>query len=173
MEQIRRKIKIFWLEHSGPIKLYTLVIVGVIVVVQFLNQMAIEKVKYKERNSNTITSQTVEEKEKIRKNIYLINTFIKYCTEQKIVEAYDLLSKECKNTKYQTIEEFKDNYYNKTFNKKLNAEVEYDEKTNLYKVIFYEDMLESGKIEGRDNITEYYKIQQENQEKKIYINTSK
>ena len=173
MEQIRRKIKIFWLEHNGPIKLYTLVIVGVIAVVQILDQIAIEYNKYKESDSNIVVSQSAEDKKEIKKNIYLINTFIKYCAEEKVEGAYKLLSLDCKNDKYPTFEDFKSNYYNRIFNKKLDTEVEYDEKTNLYKVIFYEDMLESGKIDDRGSIFQYYKIQQENQEKKIYINTKK
>ena len=173
MEQIRRKIKIFWLEHNGPIKLYTLVIVGVIAVVQILDQIAIDYNKYNKSNSNIVSSQSAEEKEEIKENIYLIDIFIKYCTEQKIEGAYKLLSQDCKNDKYPNLEDFKNNYYNKIFNKKLNIEVEFDSKTNLYKVTFYEDMLESGKIEGRDNIVQYCKIQQENQERKIYLNANK
>ena len=45
MESIRRKIKFFWLEHRDPIILYSSVIIGIILVVQFLNQRVIEKNK--------------------------------------------------------------------------------------------------------------------------------
>ena len=172
MENLRRKIKLFWLDHSGPIKLYTIIILGVICAVQFLNNVAIDYNDYMgiEKDTNTKEVQKIEDKEENTKNINLIKKFTNYCLEGKIENAYSLLSKDCKDIKYPTIEEFKNNYYNLIFNKKLNIEVESDKEKNLYKVIFYEDILESGKIENRENITQFYKIKEENETKKIFIN---
>ena len=48
MESIRRRIKIFWLDHRDPILFYTIMIAGIIIIVQILNQIAISRSAEKE-----------------------------------------------------------------------------------------------------------------------------
>ena len=166
MESIRRKIKIFWLEHRDPILLYTSVIIGIILVVQFLNQMAIEKKETEKLNNTNIVKE--ENYNYNVKDKPLIENFIKYCKENKTKEAYQLLSKQCKEELYQTHEIFIDDYYNKMFNKKRTVKISYDKEKQAYKIVFYSDILESGGFE--EDIIDYYKTEQDVIDNKIYIN---
>lgn len=168
MENIKRKIKIFWVEHSDPILFYTILIVAVIAIVQILNQLAIQNSK-KDINENNAQNEKVVYK-KDEKDVELIKKFVNYCKEEKIEQAYGLLSEKCKKELYPTIEDFTNKYYNKIFKQKRNIEIKYENTNDLYSITFVEDILEAGKIENRDNIKDHYKIEQEVIDKKIYIN---
>lgn len=166
MESIKRKIKFFWLDHRDPILLYSGIIIGIILVVQFLNQMAIDK-KESEKISNTnITNEKIYNYNV--KDETLIEYFIDYCKENKTKEAYELLSKKCKEELYQTHQIFIDDYYNKMFNEKRTIEINYEEEKQIYKIVFYSDILESGGF--KEDIIDYYKIEQDVIDNKIYIN---
>lgn len=169
MEKIKRKIKMFWLEHSDPIIFYTLLIGGVIIIVQVLNQIAINKNKEENNNTNIIQNEKIIYKSN-PEDVELINKFIKYCKEKNLEGAYSLLSEECKNELYPTLEEFTNKYYSRVFDKKCNTSIKYDENNDLYNITFFEDMLETGKIENKEIAKDQYKIIQEILDKKIYIN---
>lgn len=166
MESIRRKIKIFWLEHRDPILLYSGIIIGIILVVQFLNQMAIEKKKSEQMNNTNITNEGIYSYN--IKDETLIEDFIKYCKENKTKEAYELLSRKCKEELYQTYESFVSDYYNKIFNEKRTIEINYEEEKEIYKISFYPDILETGGF--LDKLIDYYRIEPDVIENKIYIN---
>lgn len=166
MESIRRKIKIFWLEHRDPILLYSGVIIGIILVVQFLNQMAIEKKKAEQMSNTNITNEEIYTYN--IKDETLIEDFIEYCKENKTEEAYELLSKKCKEELYQTHEIFVNEYYSKIFNKKKIIEINYEKEKKLYEIVFYSDVLESGGF--KNHLIDYYKIESDVIENKIYIN---
>lgn len=168
METIRRKIKIFWLEHSDPIIFFGGIIIGVIIITQILNRLAIEK-KENEVNSNNVNENTVTQT-----YIYstedkkTIQNFINYCKENKTEEAYELLSYNCKNELYQTYETFIREYYNKLFTESIMPEIRYDEEKQIFKITFYSDIIETGGF--TNSTTDYYKIEQNIPENKIYIN---
>lgn len=169
MESIRRRIKIFWLDHRDPIIFYSMFIAGIIVVVQFLNNMAILKSEEDKENNNIKNEQCYDYRTS-KKDKELIGEFITYCKENNIEKAYSLLSNKCTSNLYPTINDFEKNYYNKIFNQKKNTKIKYDYEKNIYEIIFYPDLLESGKIENENNIIDYYKIEEEVIESKIYIN---
>ena len=167
MESIRRRIKIFWLDHSDPIIFWSVIIVGVILITQFLNRLAIEE-KEDENNANITNTINTESYVYNVKDKLLIEDFINYCKNNENFKAYDLLSKSCKEKLYPTYEDFVNNYYNKIFNKKRTVQITYQKEEQLYKVAFYTDILETG---GFSKATEdYYKIEQDVIENKIYIN---
>lgn len=167
METIRREIKIFWLEHGDSILLYLGVIIGIILVVQFFNHRAIEKKEKEEAESSNIVSEKIYNYTYNVKDENLIKDFVKYCKEDKTKEAYELLSKKCKE-EYQTYESFLSEYYNKIFTKKRTIEIDYEEEKEAYKISFYSDILETGGFS--DKLIDYYRIEQDVIEKKIYIN---
>lgn len=172
MENIRRQIKLFWVSHGGPIKLGVLIIIGIIFVLNLLDELAIEKQKEEKKvlgNETIKTEITKDINKEEKKDIRLINDFLRLCENEEIEEAYKLLSKQCKNEKFLTIEEFKEKYVDIKFEKRKDIEVEYDSERKLYKIIFLEDMLESGKIKNRDSNVEFYKVVQEDNYKRIYI----
>lgn len=168
MESIRRRIKIFWLDHSDPILFYSMVIIGTIFIVQFFNKLAIEK-NEQESKTNTINIG-ITENYNIRDDS-LVKDFINYCKQNETQKAYELLSRKCKEELYPTYEEFMNNYYNKIFNIKRTIQTNYDREKNIYKINFYTDILESGGF--TNSMQDYYKIEQDVLENKVYINLYK
>lgn len=174
MEKIRRALKIFWTEHGIPILFWTIVFVIVFVIIQLLNNYSI---KQNEKNNNTqVQSINIEQQNIYQENeeyTTLINQFIECLENEQIEQAYVMLSENCKKDLYPTVEDFSTLYYNRIFNQNRDIELEYDATNDIYQVIFYEDILESGKIENRDSIEDQYKIEKEILENKIYINYNK
>ena len=172
MEKLRRRLKIFWTEHSGPILFYAMLIGAIILIVQGLNALAIQNNKKRQSESgvNTTNTSNVVNIQEDENNKELINEFIEYCRDGQIEKAYGLLSENCKNNLYPTITDFTNTYYNKMFTKNYDTEVEYYSE-NIYKITFYQSMLETGQIENRNAVAEdYYKIDAEILEDKVYIN---
>ena len=84
-----------------------------------------------------------------------LDTFVKYCNENKINEAYNLLSDECKNEMYPKVENFKQSYYNAIFaggKKSISAE---NWLGNIYKVQFVNDALSTGVYDKQSTIQDY------------------
>lgn len=165
MESIRRRIKIFWLEHSDPIIFYSIVIIVIILIVQFFNRLAIEKNKSDETATSETTTESYIYNAEDKK---LIENFVNLCKDNKTHEAYKLLSNRCKQELYPTYEEFINNYYYKMFSEKRTIEINYEKERKLYKITFYTDILESGGL--KNGIVDNYKIEQDVLENKIYIN---
>lgn len=167
MEDIRRALKVFWTEHGTPILFWIIVIAVIFVIIQILNFYAIKNNQQKGQGKTEIKA-SISKEENI-KNKDIISNFVEFCNKGKIQEAYELLSENCKKELYPTIDKFKENYYKKIFTQTREIEIQLEDK-NVYKVTFYEDILESGKIENRNSIVDYYQIEQEILEDKLYIN---
>lgn len=168
METIRRKIKVFWLEHSDPIIFFGGIIIGIILITQFLNMLTIEKNKEEAKNNiinEGVATQTYTYNTEDKN---LIQNFITFCKENEAEKAYELLSYNCKNELYQTYETFVSEYYNKLFNKKVTPEISYYKEKQLYKITYYFNVLENGGY--KEKTVDYYKIEQDVIENKIYIN---
>ena len=170
MESIKRYIKIFFTEHGDPIKFYAILIVLIIVIVQSLN--AIVKNKNNRDNKivfNTTKVESIDDKEIIKEQKKIIKEFIKNCQDNKIDEAYEMLSAECVKEHYQTKEKFYEEYYKKMFSINKDIDIEYISE-DTYEIKFYESILESGRIEDRKYISNTYKIVKDEENEKIYIN---
>lgn len=161
---LKNKMKIFWSEHRDSTLFYIIIIIAVLLIIRGLNKLAENRVEENKIN-NEIEVSFREDKE----NKKLINDFLQYCKNKQIEEAYNLISDECKKEKYNTLLDFKEKYYNKIFNKNKNIEIE-RQKNNTYKITFYNDMLETGKLDKENVIIDYYKIEDSVIESKIYIN---
>lgn len=100
-----------------------------------------------------------------------IENFVSYCNNGEIEQAYSLLSSECKEELYPTIEDFTELYYNKVFNgEKKNISVE-NWSNNIYKVEIAGDFLSTGKFDENDIQEDYITIVLENNENyKLNIN---
>lgn len=168
---LNRELKLFWADHRDPILFWSMVIAGVIFITQTLNAMV--KAGKEQDNSNQIINETIITitQEENQENKELIEKFINFCKQEKTAEAYDLLSEECKTELYQDLNSFESKYYNKIFNQKREIQIEIID-NETYKIEFKEDILQSGKVEGRDSIIDYYKIVQAIGENKLYINAN-
>ncbi len=119
-------------------------------------------------NQSVVTGKKVENK-KLKTATNLIDEFISYCNNREIEKAYELLTEQCKEQIYSNLEIFEQAYVNNVFEgkqKKASIENWYD---NIYKVKIMEDMLSTGKSDGKTK-QDYMTIVEENEEYKLNIN---
>ena len=163
MEKIRREIKLFWTRNSKSLFQIIGIIAIIIAFIQGLNRYAILKSKdekakleltYEERKQE----QMQQKKENEDKE--LIFSFIDYCNKKNILEAYKMLSDNCKKNYYPTMQEFEENYVKKVFNSKKDCKVTVQE-DKTYKIVFLEDILQAGTIENRKDLEECYSIEED------------
>lgn len=161
------------------------VIFIIILVLQLLNYSA--KQKAKNQNNSTInnsnnnllsynnidvsTNKSVlsgnEISQQQQSSIKIIDEFFAYCNEQKIQEAYDLLTEECKEEMYSSIEIFDEMYYQKVLNgKKKNISVE-NWTGNIYKVTINDNFIATGEYSEKNKMQDYITIK----DNKLNINS--
>ncbi len=101
-----------------------------------------------------------------------LNQFISLCSENKVEEAYALLSDECKEQLYPTIDNFRQNYFNKTFaGQKKNVSVE-NWVSNTYRIRVTDDFLSTGMYTTENAVQDYITIvKAETGENKLNINS--
>lgn len=115
-------------------------------------------------NINVLISEEMVEKE----DELIIDQFIRYCNVKKIQEAYELLTDNCKEELFPTIEIFKQNYWNIHFSTtKLYSKENFI--GNTYKVKLYEDILSTGSINS-NVIEDYYTLEKNKSITKLNIN---
>ena len=98
----------------------------------------------------------------------IITQFIEHCNNGETEEAYNQLSKECKEIMYPTLESFIENYYRSNFssNKVFNIQ---RWTGSIYKVELKENMLQTGRPSTASK-RDYMKIVYQDKEKKLNIN---
>lgn len=165
-------------------KILLIVILGIaflFIILQLLNNDA--KKKQEESLKNNINenknqnylSQSAVTGQKIEDVVYkydkdIINDFTKYCNLGEVDSAYNLLSQDCKDTLYENIEKFRNNYYNNIFVNKKECIVQYWA-GSIYEVKFIDDMLSTGKSSNQQNsLRDYMRIVTEEGERKLSIN---
>lgn len=85
-----------------------------------------------------------------------MSSFVKYCNKGEIENAYKMLTDECKNAMYKTIEDFENDYIKKVFNEQKEysmANWASDGDIKTYKIEFIGNLLATG---GKSNITEEF-----------------
>ena len=121
-----------------------------------------------EDNRSGLTGEVISENQETE--IGVIDDFINYCNENNLQSAYDLLTDECKEEMYPTLEDFQESYYNQVFNNvKKNVSVE-NWIRNIYKVNFNEDFLSTGRYSKENTIQDYITVVAVNNQYKLNIN---
>lgn len=101
----------------------------------------------------------------------IIEKFFDYCNNGKYQDAYDLLTNDCKEEIYNTIEVFKESYCKNVFNGEVKNVSAENWINNTYKVKINDDYLSSGKYTEQNTKIDYITIQKdENNEYKLNIN---
>ncbi len=179
MHNIMRFIR----KQRKKIILGVLILIAVIIAVNMLNYIGgigyksnhVKSNIYNESNgtikseSSAVTGGSVSKSE-IKKVNNKIEEFVKFGNSKNIEEAYKLLSEDCKNELYSTIDDFRDYYFTQIFGgeeKKYTIENWLD---NTYMVRFTEDLLATGKPVSNSSKLDYITIVEENGEKKLNIN---
>lgn len=102
----------------------------------------------------------------------IVNKFLEFCNNGKTQEAYELLSNDCKQELYPTIEDFKNNYYNSIFNKKREYNLQSwisTSKYTVYKIRYTNSMLSTGTYDEDDVYEDYITLNKNGNTEKIFI----
>lgn len=152
------------------------IVLAIIFVLQLLNYLSKQKAQNQNNKiiSNTndslqynnldlSTNKSVLSGEEISQqkqdSIKIIDNFFTYCNEQKIQEAYDLLTEECKEEMYSSVELFNEMYYQKVLNgQKKNISIE-NWTNHTYKVTINDDFMATGKYSDENKMQDYITIQ--------------
>jgi len=120
-------------------------------------------------DKSQISGQKVSEN-KLKKDEDIIKTFVKYCNEGNIEAAYQILTDECKELMFPTIQDFNNIYYSKIFNGQSRNYTVENWVGNVYQVKYTEDILSTGNLSSSNTKNDYITIVSENEEKKLNIN---
>ena len=179
----------FYNQNRKSIWRIILVIALAILVLQLLNSYVAENSKKKIDNTSTLKNNTNNviiskdvisnkssitgekiENNKLKEDSDLIDEFISYCNSGDIENAYNLLSNDCKENVFPTIEDFKKIYYEEIFsNGNIINKIE-NWLEDIYKVTFTENMISTGKINNESDKQDYITIVNQDNEKKLNIN---
>lgn len=94
------------------------------------------------KNNNSVENNSIEK---------TMQSFVNYCNNKEIDNAYKMLTEECKNAIFPTKEHFQNNYISKIYNVYRTYEMvkwSTDENKTTYLIKLYEDILSTG---GADN----------------------
>lgn len=183
-------IRHFYYQNKKKIWTIIVVVVVIIVIINLLNYLLkqrditnnkqindniIENINGKE-NTNAIISDnkslvdgTPISSNSLKTAKELINNFVSYCNNGEVEQAYELLTEECKEELYPTLEIFKKNYWQGLFNKKKVAIIE-NWINSTYKVTIIEDMLATGNTTDTNKYIEYVTLVEKNKSYKLNIN---
>lgn len=172
-------IRIWYNKNREKIWIAIIMFAVVIALTQTLNKYYKDNPKEKDSYSNTIyntdTYSVITKKEinesSAKESINLINYFMKFCNNGQPEEAYKLLSLDCKEELYPTIDTFITKYYNKVFTEKKS----YDymlwivgSESYTYRVEIISDILATGKKDDMPT-EDYFTIVAENGQNKLNI----
>lgn len=165
--------KMFWL--------IILIIIAIIVLIQILNNFAYKKtdeIKNSDINGTKNTSTIDNNYAVITGNEIgnnqkeVIENFIDLCNNKQVENAYEMLSTECKEIMYPTLNDFKEKYYSRIFDEKKNYVCQAwitVRDSYTYRIDFINDMLATG-TSSKTSIIDYYTVIKEDNEYKLNIN---
>lgn len=176
-------------QNRKRILLIVLIIVFIVILIQLLN--FIEKNNNNKENivsnnvnvsnfdnnkeitsdKSLISGDTVSES-KLNEDADIINNFLKFCNNGNIEEAYELISQDCKDVMFQTIDEFNKIYYDSLFNEKNRIYTIQNWTNDTYKINFNENYISTGDKSIESSQVDYITIVEDSDgTKKLNINS--
>lgn len=181
----RKWLSGYYRRNKEKIELLMKVLIIVAFVV-FIMSFIFRNSSNKETNINEDTSQTIYKpketiisgsnvkEEKYEEDSNTVKEFVDYCNNGKVQEAYNLLTEECKENIYPTLEKFKQKYCDIYFSEKreysLQAWVN-DGIHTTYQMRITNDILSTGAYEDGKAYQDYITIVDDGENKKININS--
>lgn len=182
------KLRRFWNQNKNQIIRTIAIIAFILIIIQLINYL----VKKKNENSLSNIKQNTTEisnvvsnclvsgqsavtgkdvsQEQLKSATTVIEEFVSYCNQQDLENAYSLLTDECKQQMYTSLEVFRQAYYNNVFDgEKKNCTIE-NWFGDTYKVNIMEDILSTGKDNNGYSKQDYITIKKLNGEYKLNIN---
>ncbi len=181
------KLRRFYNQNTKEIWIGIVIIIFIISIIQLFNNFAAkenqEKIeeskneeqvetKYGKESETIILGRDISEK---TKDTYgeIMDQFLTHCVKQEVEQAYNFLSKDCKEMMYPSQEVFKTEYCETKFSG--NKTYSFQSWTNVREVIYYvkifDDMLSTGIANTRNYKEDYITIVKENDEYKLNINS--
>jgi len=183
-----KKLLRYWNQNKRKILITLAVIALVIIIIQMINAMVKsqnEKDKNKGTNHTVVANDITKPNQSVITNDKLtqketqetsdfIEKFVDYCNQNRVEEAYNLLTEECKTELYPTKEIFISNYMNQIFKEQVNYELElWYSVTNChtYRITYYKgNLLQTGGQASSSNFVDYITLLKQNGEYKLNIN---
>ena len=133
------------------------------------------EINYKTNSSKITTNQSVVTGENVSSNqlktqTEVIDQFISYCNEKNLQEAYDLLTDECKEQIYNSLEIFEQAYYNDVFGGETKTATVENWVDNTYRVRIVDNLLATGKSNDGYSKQDYITVKKVGDEYKLNIN---
>lgn len=183
------KLRRFLNQNKNQIIKTIAIIVFIFIIIQLLNYLVKRNNKKElaniEQNTTTVTNNEENKglvseqsavtgksisKEQLNSATTVINEFISFCNKQDLENAYNLLTDECKQQMYSSLETFKNAYYNNVFNgEKKICSIE-NWVGDTYKVNINEDLLATGKDNNGYSKQDYITAKKEDGEYKLNVN---
>ncbi len=160
-----------------------LVIVFVFIVLGLINNMTKENknnTRINSENATRLTNDVISDKSavsgqeisknRLNKETEAIKNFLDYCNDSKVDLAYEMITEDCKNAMFPTVDDFNKIYYSKLFdvsNKQFAIE---NWSQNVYKIQIMNDILSTGQINNNATKTDYITVISEGEDYKLNIN---
>ncbi len=169
--------------NLGKIIAIFIVIIFILLLIQVANHFAKQKVDKPLGNSQTTNQNVYKPEDTViigsdvseqtqETNTNLIQTFVQFCTEGNVGQAYSMLSEECKKNMYADIETFRQNYYDKIFTTKREISIQSwinEANIQIYKVKYLNNALAEGKIDDNNVYEDYITIVKDDISEKLNI----
>ena len=184
-------LKRFYDQNRKGIWMAIIIIASIFILLQLLNYFARKNNEKELNNSNNteeivpnnststnvnlkssksaITGESISE-QNLNTAKETIENFIDLCNTRNLEEAYDMLTEECKNQMYTSVDVFEQAYYKNVFNgeeKSCNIE---NWTGDIYKVNIVGDMLATGKSNNGYTKQDYITVKKEDNNYKLNIN---
>lgn len=188
MNRLRR----FYNQNRKGVWLIIIMIILLYILLQIIDFFVAEKNKKEneEKNNNQVIQNEIKTDNNIKlesnkssitgekKQTSMLNTeveaiqkFLNLCTQGKVEEAYEMLTQECKEEMYSSLEEFTNLYYNNSFaQENMSFDIE-NWVDSTYKVKIYGDILATGKEAAEDALQDYITVKNVDNEYKLNINS--
>lgn len=163
----------YWNQNRKKILIAIVIVAITIFLIKAINYILSQQTREITINENSvivdssIPTESVITGEKLpeittNRNMDTIEQFVELCNNGEYQNAYDLLSNDCKEEVFNTVDQFKVDYFDKIFSTSKTYELElwYSNSGNYtYRIIYYEDnILSTGQISSSNNMEDYITI---------------
>lgn len=189
-----RKIRLFYYNNKEKILVTIGIIIFVLAIIQIINAVLRNNREEELNNKNnessiissgssknetylpsrtdSIISDSKVSKDKLEEDTKVIESFVNFGNANDVEGAYNLLSQDCKDEMFQTIDRFNEFYFKNIFTEKKSYDLEnWDSAGNrtTYRIKYQNDIMATGMV-NEEFIEDYITVIEENGERKLNIN---
>lgn len=161
-------------------KFYVIAMISIIVITFMLAviELKMPKDSNKKTTTNTynpsvtvISGKNVKESE-LKENEEIIEKFVNYCNNKEYEKAYNLLTNDCKDALYPSLEKFVSTYCKTVFDTKKEYNIQSwinNDNCKIYKIRYIEDSLSTGNYTDSKKYEDYITIIKTGENQKLSI----